>query len=184
MKNPSPKVLRVYAKALLTGDTAQTLKGLRILQEALSIERYRSVLFNPSVPKSERIAALTSLLRAESSYSEVLERFLEEVFEKRREKILLNLAQVFERLLAERRKGTEGTIYMPFPASEEQKAFVSQELSAYFERKGYEPPIRFAFVLQPGLLGGLKVSVDDHILDLSLQAQLLKAERHLNAEER
>jgi len=184
VRNPSPKVYRVYAKALLTGDTTLTLKALQLLQEALAIELYRSAIFNPSVPKAEKIAALTALLRLKRSYSEILERFLSEVLEKRREKILLNLAPVFERLLAEKRKGTEGTIYTPFPVSEEQKAFVSQELAEYFEQKGYEPPISFAFDLQPGLLGGLKVSVDDHILDLSLQAQLLKAERHLNAEER
>jgi len=184
VKNPSQKVILVYAKALLTGDTALASQALRVLQETLTLDLYRSIVFHPSIPKREKIAALAALLRAKGCYSEVIERFLTEVLEKRREKILLDLSPVFDRLLAESQKGTEGTIFTPFPLSEEQKGFVSKELIAYFEAKGYETPIHFSFALQPDLLGGIKACVDDHILDLSLQAQLLKAKRHLNAEER
>jgi F-type H+-transporting ATPase subunit delta len=184
LKNADPQVLRTYAKSLLSGDTEIISHALTILQQFLSEEQVRSLMFNPTVPKKEKLEVFLAIIKKEKCYSETIERFLHGVLEKRREKILLSLPSVYEHLLEEGKKGTIALITTPEKLSDDQRDFIVKKLSRYLQEKGYPVPISFNYSLDPTLIGGLKVFIDDFILDLSLQNQLKKAEQFLISEKR
>lgn len=188
MKKAPPQVLRTYAKSLLESGKEEEYdvfaKALFILSEFLNTDRNREIIFNPVIPKEEKQAVLVEILKKEKYMNENFERFLTGVFEKQRERILPELSKVFDYYLSVKRKITTAIVYSAQPLKKDGWVSIKSGLDGFFKKHGYSLPIEYQFLTDVSLIGGLKVFIDDYILDLSIQGQLKKVQQYLISQKR
>lgn len=91
-----------------------------------------------------------------------------------RHRSLTGTLALYQRVAAGRRDSMIATVWVAAPLSEEHRERLTRALSAQHERQ-----IHLNVVVDPDVLGGVRVAVGDEVLDSSVEARLQQAQRRL-----
>lgn len=91
-----------------------------------------------------------------------------------RQRSLTSTLALYQRVAASRRDRMVATVWVAAPLSEDHKARLAKALSDEHDR-----PMHLNVVVDPELLGGVRVAVGDEVLDSTVEARLKQAQRRL-----
>lgn len=164
-------IARPYAEALFASvrDDARGLDFwsdlMNQLAEVSALPDVRAALGDPRLDDAQRIALFSGLLP--EALPEPAVNLIALVIENGRADVLPSIARQFEAL----RNQYEGTalaqIASAFPLDDAQLAELVGELERKFGLK-----LKAQLTINPDLIGGVRVTVGDHVLDTSVQARL------------
>ena len=134
---------------------------------------YIKVLESPAIPLSERIAFIDKAF--ESAYTEYLVSFIKVLCENGHITQIVSCIEAFCDLVRIYKNRTIATVYYVEPLTEEQKTALIEKLQK-ISGKVIEPE----FIKDESLIGGIKVQIDDKIMDGSIKNRLDKAKGEMN----
>lgn len=91
-----------------------------------------------------------------------------------RHRSLTQVLAVYQRVAAGRRDSMIATVWVASPLSEEHRERLAGALSAQHDKR-----IHLNVVVDPEVLGGVRVAVGDEVLDSTVEARLKQAQRRL-----
>jgi F-type H+-transporting ATPase subunit delta len=91
-----------------------------------------------------------------------------------RNRSLTSTLALYQRVAADRRNSMIATVWVAAPLSAEHHARLADALSAQHERE-----VHLNVVVDPDVLGGVRVAVGDEVLDSTVEARLKQAQRRL-----
>jgi F-type H+-transporting ATPase subunit delta len=171
-------VARRYAKALfhLARDRGEVdavwadITGLLDLHQRSA--DFRMLLEHPLMPPDRRRAALDQLSRGR--LNEITGRFLGLLEEKRRLSLLPDIGEAFRGLWYEHQGRLRAFVSSAHPLAPAQAESITERIGRRWGRR-----VEATFTVDPGLVGGFRVQVGDHIVDASVTAQLERAKHQL-----
>lgn len=137
------------------------------------VERIGSEVANPAVKsflvggnfaRRERLASLDGLL---VSFHPLTRSFVRLAFDRRREEILLHLAEAFRRRMLEESGVLEGVVLAPRTLGSLELGRLEQSLGARLGKR-----VRLESRVQPELVAGVRVYVGARMIDWSVQGRL------------
>lgn len=164
-------IARPYAEALFgaaSADGAGLAAWADLVNEMAQVASHPEVqatLSNPSLDAAGRVALLRSLLK--SPVSQPAANFLELLSQNDRLVLLPEIASQFTQLKNRHEGSADVQIESAFELSEAQVAELVAGLEKKFEIK-LKPSVR----VDSSLIGGVRVTVGDQVLDTSVRAQL------------
>jgi F-type H+-transporting ATPase subunit delta len=91
-----------------------------------------------------------------------------------RHRSLTGVLAVYQRVAADRRDSMIATVWVASPLSDEHRERLAAALSAQHHKR-----IHLNVVVDPEVLGGVRVAVGDEVLDSTVEARLKQAQRRL-----
>ena len=168
MAEPST-IARPYAAALFQSSTAadgaQLVAQLDELARIAGDDGLRQFAANPKVD-DEQVFGLVSGL-ADKDLSPKLRNLLGTVIDNGRLAVLPEIASQFRALVNERGGVADAQIVSAFPLDVAQQADLVQVLEKRFGRQ-----LKAQVEVDPTLIGGVRVTVGDEVLDTSVRARL------------
>jgi len=161
-------IARPYAEALFKASakdlsgTAGWIDELGVIAESAQLQQFAA---NPKVTDEQVFTLVTSV--AKSTLTEQAKNFLRTVIENGRLGALPEIAHQFRALKNAQSGSSDAVVYSAFPIDGSALAEVAVMLEKRFGRK-LNPTV----VLQPELIGGIRVVVGDEVLDTSVKARL------------
>jgi len=110
-----------------------------------------------------------------SSLSPTVMNTLLTLVERKRVAIVFDLVNQFERLTYEQQQTAAAKVYSVKPLTEEEQ----MKVSAVFAKRVGKTTLRIENVIDPTLIGGIKVRVGNRIFDGSISGKLKRMEREL-----
>jgi F-type H+-transporting ATPase subunit delta len=165
------RVARRYATALLESAEEEhrldeTAKDVELIENTLRQNReLRLVLGNPVVQKEKKRQILRDLF--EKKAGPLTLKFLDLLTEKDREGDLLEILVQFSHLLDEKRGIVRVEVTSAVPLTDEQGNLLKKKLEFYTGRK-----VIPRFHLDPKVLGGFVVRLEDRVIDASIAHQI------------
>ena len=165
------RVARRYATALLQSaeqenELDETARDVELVENTLSQNReLRVILASPVVQKEKKKRILTDLF--EKKVGPLTLRFLELLTEKDRESDLLEILGQFNNLVDEKRGILRVEVTSAVPLTDEEGKRLKKKLESYTGKK-----VISRFKLDPHVLGGFVVRLDDRVIDASLAHQI------------
>lgn len=165
-------VARPYANALfsLATEKNQVDNWLNNLAELAWLMKQSNVVdFLNQADKSYVTQAddLLNLL-SQSAISQEFKNFVYLVAQEKRLVVLPDIYIQYENLALASNNVKEAVVYTAYDiATEGQRAKIISDLEEYFNTR-----LKASFVVEPNLIGGLKIEVGDQVLDLSVQGKL------------
>ena len=170
-------IARPYAVALFDaakGNAASWLPLLEELAQVASHPQVASVVADPKLGNAQIAALIGGLLK--SKLPNELATFLDTLIDNQRLAALPEIARQFRAL----KNAAEGTadcvIESAFPLNDGQVADLVGAMSKKFGLK-LKPEVR----VDASLIGGVRVSVGDHVLDTSVKTRLAQMQAALTA---
>ena len=165
-------IARPYAQALFRAcepDLASAEVWLEELSAVAANSELTRFAKHPRVDAAQIVTVITDALVAATGHAlpPVANHFLRMVVDAGRLDVLPEISQQFRALHNERSGLQDAVIYSAFPMDDTTLAKVSAVLEQRFGRR-----LRTSVVLQPDLIGGVKVVVGDEVLDTSVKARL------------
>ena len=159
-----------YAQALfnLAKQTNQEniwLDRLSDLQQIVDNSDFAKLLNNPEIKDSQIISVVNTLLNGDAS-TEVT-NLLSVLIENNRISALPEIYQVFRDLVLEDQKRGDAIIESAYAMSQTEKQDFEELLSKKFGKK-----ITATVVVNPELLAGIKVTINDKVIDGSVKGRL------------
>ncbi len=142
------------------------LENLKILATAAQNKNFVDLISNPKIARSE---VLETLLQLINNSNESIKAFLQLLQDNNRLIILADIAFGFEKLVADEQNTAKATIYSAFAMDESAKAEFERILSKKFNKN-----ITATVEVQPELIGGIKVLINDVVIDASVKGSLNK----------
>jgi F-type H+-transporting ATPase subunit delta len=172
-------VARPYAEALFSAASAQGaaeawLPLLEALAQAVSQPQVASLAADPRLSDGQVFELIGAVARA--PLPKELETFLKLAIENRRLAALPEVASQFRRRKNEAEGTAECLIESAFALDEAQVKDLLQRLARKFPRR-LKPQMR----VEPHLIGGVRVTVGDRVLDGSVRARLDAMRNQLTA---
>lgn len=162
-------IARPYAEALFRAtdpDLAPSLVApLQQLAQVASDPRLREFADNPKASAQQVSALILSVLPA--PLPAALQNLLQAVLENRRLGALGQIAAQYQALVDARAGVSQAIVYSAFEISDEQLAGITAALARRFGRR-----LDTRVVIDPELIGGVRVVVGDEVLDTSVRARL------------
>jgi F-type H+-transporting ATPase subunit delta len=159
-------IARPYAEALFkAGGGAEAAEQVSALAAVASDPQLRQFAGNPKVEAVQVFDLLVSIVKA--PLSEPVQNFLHAVLDNGRLDALPEIAAQFHALVNAQSGISDATVYSAFPIEGAQLADVVSTLEKRFARK-----LNASVVVQPELIGGIRVVVGDEVLDTSVKARL------------
>jgi F-type H+-transporting ATPase subunit delta len=162
-------VARPYAEALFRAAdpalAASLVQPLEQLAQVAADPRLREFADNPKVPAQAVDELIAGVLP--QPLPPALQNLLAVVLENRRLPALGEIAAQFRALVDARAGVSQATVYSAFEISPQQLAEIKATLERRFGRK-----LDAQVVLEPELIGGVRVVVGDEVLDTSVRARL------------
>ena len=121
-------------------------------------------LFDARLPLVARKAAAEALL---TGSHELVRRFVELLFAKRREEVLRQLGLAFRRRWLQERNASEGVVESARPLGAAELGELARAMGARLSRE-----VTLSNKIVPELLGGVRVTVENRMLDASLRGRL------------
>jgi len=159
-------IARPYAEALFkSGGNAATAEQVNAIAAVAADAQLRQYAGNPKVEAAQVYALLTAVVA--TPLSTPVQNFLRTVLDNGRLDVLPEIAAQFHALVNAQSGVSDATIYSAFPIDPAQLADVVASLEKRFARK-----LNARVVVQPELIGGIRVVVGDEVLDTSVKARL------------
>ncbi len=175
-------IARPYAEALMKASTpanAAALAGeISALGQVAADARMRHFADNPKIVSDQVFDVLTSVAKMPSggAPSDAAKNLLRMVIENGRLSALPEIATQFQALVDAKSGTSQATIESAFPIDAAQIAVVTAAMEKRFGRK-----LEAHVVVQPELIGGVRVIVGDEVLDTSIRARLEQMKAALTA---
>lgn len=168
-------IARPYAEALFqSGGDAAAAEQLQALAAVADDPQLRQFSDNPKVSAAQVFELLSSV--AGTPLSTPMQNFLRTIIDNGRVAALPEIAAQFHALVNARSGVSDATVYSAFPIDASALAEVVPVLEKRFARK-----LNARVVVQPGLIGGIRVVVGDEVLDTSVKARLEQMKLALSA---
>jgi F-type H+-transporting ATPase subunit delta len=161
-------IARPYAEALFKASAAELSSAAVWVDELGSIAANAQLLQfadNPKVTVDQVFELIGSVTK--TALPEKAKNFLRTVIENGRLNALPEIASQFRALKNAQSGSSDAVVYSAFPIDGSALAEVAVMLEKRFGRK-----LNASVVLQPELIGGIRVVVGDEVLDTSVKARL------------
>ncbi len=167
-------IARPYAEALLKAvrdnkDPAladKLLASLKVLDGVVADPQVREVANDPVLTENQVYDLIYGLLG--KGVPEEIQNLLKLVIENGRLEAIPQISSQFHQLLNQERKEAEVLIETPFPLNDKQLADLVKALARKFPGLKLLPKV----ILDKSLIGGVRVSVGDKVLDGTVKARL------------
>jgi len=175
-------IARPYAEALMkasrNGDAAALAGEIGALGRVAADARLRSFADNPKVTPEQVFELLASVAQtpAGGKLGDAAKNLLRTVIENGRIAALPEIASQFQALVDAQSGTSQATIESAFPLEGSQLADLKAVMERRFGRK-----LDTRVVVEPSLIGGVRVSVGDEVLDTSIRARLEQMKAALSA---
>lgn len=164
-------IARPYAEALYKAAPGQEADGLIAQLQVLAAVAGNGDMLrladNPRMSAQQVIQVITEV--ANTPLDAKAANLLAAVVENGRLPALPEIAAQFTALVRARSGTSEATVYSAFPIDAVQLAELAPVLEKRFGRK-----LELSVVVDPALIGGIRVAVGDEVLDTSVSARLEK----------
>ncbi|WP_341279923.1 F0F1 ATP synthase subunit delta [Paenibacillus sp. FSL H8-0537] len=173
-------VAKRYAKALfelaqqggIISEVEQQLQAIaQSLGEDLEIQKFLSY---PNIDASKKLAVLKAAFGG--SISELLLNTLELVFVRGRQELIVEIYEAFTKIAGEVLKQAHATVYTARLLNDAELAEVAVQFGGLTGKT-----IIAEQVVEPALLGGVKVRIGDRLYDGSLSGKLERLEKQLKS---
>jgi F-type H+-transporting ATPase subunit delta len=164
-------IARPYAKALFElaqekNQLESWLGELKTLAGVVSQPKVAAFVDEPETGYKHKADGILSLLDNQPVDTE-LKNFIYTLAENKRLLVLPEIYTHYQDLTLSRNNTKKATVYSAYPMTEGQLGKLVSELEARFASK-----LDTQLVVQPDLIGGVKVEIGDQVLDLSVQGRL------------
>ena len=161
-------IARPYAEALFKA-TSKDLNGAAVWVDALSAVAQNAQLQqfadSPKASTDQVFDLITGVAKAD--LPDAAKNFLRTVIENGRLNALPEIANQFRALKNAQSGSSDAVVHSAFPIDGAALAELAVTLEKQFKRK-----LNLSVVLQPELIGGIRVVVGDEVLDTSVKARL------------
>lgn len=159
-----------YAQALFNLAKEQKteeawLENLSELKQISTNQDFVAILNNPKVDVDKIISIIKTLMKSNASV-EVM-NFVEVLVENNRILALDEIYHIFRELILEDQKRGDAIIESAYAMSQAEKQDFEQILSKKFGKK-----ITAQVIVNPELIGGIKVTVNDKVIDGSVKGRI------------
>jgi len=161
----------LFRLAMRQGVLAQVDADVRGLDVELSCPRVLAFLLDARVAVEERRGKLVSVLASAHPLTRNLVGLL---FDKRREEVLSHLVAAWRERSLQERGGVEGVVQSARPLGAAEVSRLEASLGARLRKD-----VKLANEVQPELVGGVRVLVDNKMLDRTVQGRLDGLRRRL-----
>jgi len=161
-------IARPYAEALFKVggvDHAALAGEVQALADVAGNAQLRQFADNPKVESKQVFDLITSVVK--TPVSDAAKNLLHTVIDNGRLAALPEIATQFHALVNASSGVSDAVIYSAFPIEPALLADVIVSLQARFKRK-----LNASVVIEPQLIGGIRVVVGDEVLDTSVKARL------------
>ncbi len=175
-------IARPYAEALMKasgqGDAAALAGEISALAQVAADAQMREFADDPKITPGQVFDLLTSVAKMPSgaAASDAANNLLRVVIDNGRLSALPEIARQFQALVDARSGTSQAVIESAFPIDASQLAEVTSAMEKRFGRK-----LEARVVVQPELIGGVRVIVGDEVLDTSIRARLEQMKAALTA---
>jgi F-type H+-transporting ATPase subunit delta len=163
-------IARPYAEALFKSagqaNPRELADQLEALGQIASLSELRQFADNPKVEPSAVYDVIVGALKV-VSFSPQVQNLLRTVLDNGRLAALPEIAAQYRALINAQTGVSDATVYSAFPIDGPQLADVVGSLQKRFNRK-----LNAIVVVEPELIGGIRVVVGDEVLDTSVKARL------------
>ncbi|MBK6367651.1 MAG: F0F1 ATP synthase subunit delta [Polaromonas sp.] len=170
-------IARPYAEALFKA-TSKDLNGAAVWVDALSAvaqnEQLQQFADSPKASTNQIFDLIAGVAKVD--LPEAAKNFLRTVIENGRLNALPEMATQFRALKNAQSGSSDAIVHSAFPIDAAALADLGKTLEAQFKRK-----LNLSVVLQPELIGGIRVVVGDEVLDTSVKARLQQMKVALTA---
>ena len=169
---------RPYAKAIFdaavdSGSTSETQASLKSLATGFKEKAITDLISSPTLSRSEILKKLTSIFDGE--VNELVNNLLGALAENDRLEICPEISNLYESLLAEHNQQLDIDVSIPVDLGDESKEGLKQSIL-----KKYGETSNINFLVDPAIMGGITIKIDDEILDLSIKGRVQKLVNELN----
>ena len=158
---PYAEVLFKTAGADLAG-AAVWLEELAAIASNVQLQQFAG---NPSVTAKQTFDVMAGV--AKTPLPDTAKNFLRAVIDNGRISVLPEIASQFRALKNARSGSSDAVVYSAFPLD----AAALDDLAATLEKR-FDRKLNVTVELEPALIGGVRVVVDDEVLDTSVKARL------------
>ena len=127
-------------------------------------EEFVSLLASHNLDLESRLSIVEKVF---ASIDEEIKNFIKIIVENNRAKYLLQIFDDFNSLVNEYRGVKEGLVYSAMPLSDKEIDHISKSISEVEKM-----PIELRNKVDPTLIGGIKVVINDHVYDGSIKHQI------------
>lgn len=178
MSNSKNIIAYPYANALFnlaceTNDLQSWLKNLENLSKIVVNEQFDELITNPSISSEQIIAVIKQMMGNQFSFQ--IENLLMTLIQHDRLKNLPEITQVFTDLALNSQNASIAVIESAFPLNERQVLDLEQTLSRKFGKT-----INAKTQVNKELIGGIKILIDDKVIDASVKGKLANLANQLN----
>lgn len=177
------KIARRYAKALILSSRLEGYKDDRLREQAISLKNLANVwqsnkdfseaILNPMFKSDDREKALMRIA-ASCGCEDIVQKFLRVVFKRDRIAALVEISEAFFGLVEIACGIVDVEVILSKSVSEQEEREIEQSLSSKI------PGIlKFRWVIDKSILGGMVVKYQGQILDGSLSGRLERLEEGL-----
>ena len=169
---------RRYAKAVFQlaeqeGEIDQWVRRLAELRELVTSPKVAAVLVNPTIPTEQREALIAGALDPRDQGATNLARLLVEA---NRIEEVREIELEFQRLADEAAGRVRATVTTAIELAAQERDRVARELS-----KRLDKDVRLTVVVDPRIVGGMKLQYGDRVVDASVATRLEQLRRRLAA---
>ncbi|MBY0380233.1 MAG: F0F1 ATP synthase subunit delta [Burkholderiales bacterium] len=159
-----------YANALY--DVAKTknmvtdyLVVLERLSKLSQAVEFKNLLCNPKITRTQILDVLNSYLSSDNDF----ENFIKLLMQNKRLNCLSDISSLFEKMYQDDKKIAKAVIESAFAIGEEEKNQLEIILSKKFDKS-----ILVSVKINSALIGGIKIIIDDVVIDASVRGSLDK----------
>lgn len=168
----------LYSAAVEKGITLEVEEQLKAVVEVLhSDQEVQRFILAPRISESDKLKVLRTALQ--DKLSPIVMNIVELLVERGRTDIFAELLDTYIKIEGDALGIGDAKVYSVYSLSEEEQAAVAAEFGQLVNRK-----IRVTNVVDPSLLGGLKVYIGDTLYDGSLSSKLERLEKSFNDKHR
>jgi F-type H+-transporting ATPase subunit delta len=173
-------IARPYAEALFRvaegGDVGAWSTLVQELAQVARLPEVLSIAASPKVSREQVADLLLAAVKSPVKDSRQAKNFVQMLIDNHRLSLLPEIATQFEELKNAREGAADALIVSAFPLEGEQL----NELVASLERK-FKRKLKPSVEVDASLIGGVRVTVGDEVLDTSVRARLASMQTALTA---
>jgi F-type H+-transporting ATPase subunit delta len=161
-----PYANAVFALAKSHNNIDSWLEDLSTLAQVVKSKDFINLIDNPKISAGDITATLVSFTK---NPNKLLANFLTTLQENNRLILLNDIFVLFEKMAEDEQNRSQAVILSAFAMDEKDKTEIEERLSKKFGRK-----IVAKVEVQTELIGGIKVLINDKVIDASVKSSLSK----------